>query len=83
MGERCTKVDAYLEESPTEDRAALEDLRVLIHEIHPTIKETIQYKTPTFTLEGEMVTGFASRANTSACTASRKSWTATVKSWGN
>ncbi len=62
MGSRSVEVDAYLESAAAEHRAALEELRNLIHAVHPDVIEAIQYKMPAFSLAGEMVTSFASRA---------------------
>jgi uncharacterized protein YdhG (YjbR/CyaY superfamily) len=61
MGDRSSEVDHYLAQAPENHRDALVRLRDLIHEIHPGIEETIQYKMPTFSLD-QTVTGFASRA---------------------
>lgn len=63
MGTREPEVDSYLETIAPEHRPALDALRHLIHEIHPGIEETIEYKMPMFTHAGERVAGFASRAN--------------------
>ena len=62
MGNRSAEVDEYLESVPLEHREALEKLRDMIHEIHPTVTEAVQYNMPAFSLSGEMVTSFASRA---------------------
>jgi uncharacterized protein YdhG (YjbR/CyaY superfamily) len=41
-------VNEYFNELPTDRRAGLERLRVLIHRIAPRIAETMQYGMPTF-----------------------------------
>ncbi len=61
MGKRSSDIDHYLAQSPAKHREALVQLRDLIHEVHPAIEESIQYKMPAFSL-GQMVTSFASRA---------------------
>ena len=62
MGNRNTEVDEYLAGVAPEHREALDKLRELIHEIHPGVTEAIQYQMPAFSLSGEMITSFASRA---------------------
>lgn len=62
MENRSTEVDEYLAGVAPEHREALDKLRELIHEIHPGVSEAIQYKMPAFSLSGEMITSFASRA---------------------
>lgn len=62
IGNRSAQVDEYLDAASAEHREALESLRELIHEIHPEVDGTIEYKVPTFKLRGGTVPGFASRA---------------------
>ena len=62
MTTRSTEVDEYIAAAASEHQGALEKLRELIHEVHPTVEEEIAYKMPAFMLDGEMLTSFASRA---------------------
>ena len=50
MGAHSVEVDAYLETADAGHRAALEELRRLIHEVHPEVEEVIEYQIPAFKL---------------------------------
>ncbi|MBI4822218.1 MAG: DUF1801 domain-containing protein [Deltaproteobacteria bacterium] len=53
-----TPIDEYLDKVPEAQRAALERVRRIIHEVAPEVEETISYRVPTFDLNGHLV-GFA------------------------
>lgn len=48
MISKATTIDKYLEELPTDRRAALEELRALIHRVAPETVEAMQYGLPSF-----------------------------------
>jgi len=45
---KATTISAYLKELPAERRAALSELRVLIHRVAPKTKEAMKYGLPCF-----------------------------------
>jgi uncharacterized protein YdhG (YjbR/CyaY superfamily) len=55
-------VDAYLENQPDDVRAALQQLRELIHSIAPDARELISYQVPTFAQDG-MLVGYGAATN--------------------
>ena len=48
MISQATTISAYLEELPPDRRAALEELRALIHRVAPETVEAMQYGLPSF-----------------------------------
>ena len=48
MISKATTISAYLKELPAERRAALSELRALIHRVAPKTKEAIKYGLPSF-----------------------------------
>ena len=59
----AASIDEYISAFPVETRAALERLRILIHESAPDAVETISYAIPTFDLNGRHVVSFAGYAH--------------------
>lgn len=58
--ERNPQVDQYIEDLAPDRKAALEQIRTLIRTTLPDIKETMQYRMPTFELD-EVVCAAASQ----------------------
>jgi uncharacterized protein YdhG (YjbR/CyaY superfamily) len=54
-----TGVDDYLSALPEAARTVMEELRRTIHAVVPGAGETIRYKMPTFTLDGESLVHLA------------------------
>lgn len=54
-------VDEYLAQLPKERMEVIEKIRGLIHKHLPAVKETMQYKMPTFELDGESIFAIASQ----------------------
>jgi uncharacterized protein YdhG (YjbR/CyaY superfamily) len=48
MQSKAATVNEYLEELPPDHRAALNELRALIHRVDPNVVETMQYGLPAF-----------------------------------
>jgi uncharacterized protein YdhG (YjbR/CyaY superfamily) len=48
MQSQATTIDAYLDELPPDRRAALSELRALIHRVAPKTVEAMQYGLPAF-----------------------------------
>jgi uncharacterized protein YdhG (YjbR/CyaY superfamily) len=59
MQSQATNIDEYLDELPSERRAALSEIRALIHRVAPNIVEAMQYGLPAF---GDLC-AFASQKN--------------------
>lgn len=64
MGEKDTRVDAYIAQFPEEQQSRLKALRSLIHETVPLVRETIKYAMPTFLYEGDLIYFAAGKAHT-------------------
>lgn len=48
-------IDDYIEQAAPEVRSILQKIRATIHHAAPAAEEKISYRTPTFTLEGNLV----------------------------
>ena len=64
MGEKDTRVDAYIAQYSEEQQSRLTALRTLIHETVPLVRETIKYGMPTFLYEGDLLYIAAGKAHT-------------------
>ena len=54
-----TTIDEYISTFPSETRAVLENVRLIIHKAVPAATETISYGIPTFDLNGKHLVFFA------------------------
>jgi uncharacterized protein YdhG (YjbR/CyaY superfamily) len=63
MQSKVTNVDAYVDEAPTERRAALNRLRVLCLKTFPNVDEGIDYGMVVYKRDGVMRVAFASQKN--------------------
>lgn len=54
-------VDAYMKEVPDDRRPALEQIRALIHETHPGLKETMEYGMPSYSRDGVIEVALANQ----------------------
>lgn len=63
MQSQAQTVNDYLETVPGERKAALEKLRACCQSILTSYNESISYKMPTYTRDGEMAIAFASQKN--------------------
>ena len=61
--EKNEQVDAYLSKLTPDRREALEQLRALVFETVPNVQETMQYRMPTYEMDGSVVCAFASQKN--------------------
>ena len=59
MARKSTTIDGYLASVKGEKRAALDKLRKTIRGIVPKAEECISYGIPAFSLDGNIVAGFA------------------------
>ena len=57
------EVDAYFAEQPEPQRQLLKDMRKIILEIEPDLKQVISYGIPAFKLDKDVVCGLAARKN--------------------
>ena len=58
MGASDGAIDSYLATLETTQRAALGELRQLMHELVPAVEECISYGLPGFRLRNKMIAGF-------------------------
>lgn len=56
-------VDAYIAAQPTPQRKLLNDMRKIILDIEPSLKQVISYGIPAFKLDKDVVCGIAARKN--------------------
>lgn len=61
MAGRSAEVDAFIAACNERDREICDTLRALVHEVQPDVEESIQYRMPTFSLNGAMLCGFSPR----------------------
>jgi uncharacterized protein YdhG (YjbR/CyaY superfamily) len=54
-------VDAYISAQAEPERALLKQMRQIILEVEPSLKQVISYGIPAFKLDGEVVCGIAAR----------------------
>jgi uncharacterized protein YdhG (YjbR/CyaY superfamily) len=57
------EVDAYISAQPEPQRKLLKDMRNIILEIEPNLKQVISYGIPAFKLDKDVVCGIAARKN--------------------
>lgn len=55
------EVDAYISAQAEPERKLLKDMRSIILEIEPALKQSISYGIPAFKLDGDVVCGIAAR----------------------
>ncbi len=55
------EVDAYISAQAEPERKLLKDMRSIILEIEPALKQSISYGIPAFRLDGDVVCGIAAR----------------------
>lgn len=59
MTTRDPRIDAYIVRAPEFAKPILEHVRALVHEVCPTVEETMKWSTPHFYYEGQMLCGTA------------------------
>lgn len=63
MAKKPRTIDEYLVAQSAENRAALQEVRRVVHAATPTAEECISYGMPAFRLRGKLIAGFKAAAN--------------------
>ena len=55
------EIDSYIASQSEPEKTLLKEMRKIIMDIEPSLKQGISYRTPAFILDGDVVCGIAAR----------------------